>query len=114
MDGYIYILTNESMPGLVKIGRSIHGGSNRARQIYTTGVPTPFDLAFEIFSGDTDLMEKHIHHALSKYRVNEGREFFSCPLHVAIHAVLNIFCAPLDWIVCMKDTCMKKYESAGE
>ena len=47
--GYIYCLTNESMYGLVKIGEIHAEGKtphDRARELYTTGVPSPFKVEF--------------------------------------------------------------------
>lgn len=40
----VYVLTNPSMPGLVKIGKTTQKEvSERMTQLYTTGVPTPFE-----------------------------------------------------------------------
>jgi hypothetical protein len=48
--GYVYILVNHSMVGLLKIGRTVRDSRARARELSTTGVPTPFQVAFEVFS----------------------------------------------------------------
>ena len=37
----VYILTNEAMPGLVKIGCTNGELASRIRQLYSTGVPLP-------------------------------------------------------------------------
>jgi hypothetical protein len=87
--GYVYVLSNPSMPGIVKIGRSIHGGRSRARELNSTGVPTPFDLEFEMFVDDCESVEVACHEVLEKYRVNDGREFFKCTVHKAIWTVMN-------------------------
>jgi T5orf172 domain len=43
----VYVLTNPAMPGLVKIGKTYADDVGvRLGQLYTTGVPLPFDLAF--------------------------------------------------------------------
>jgi len=52
--GYVYILTNPSMPGLVKIGRSKNGGRKRASDLYQTGVPTPFRKRSELKLVETE------------------------------------------------------------
>lgn len=41
--GIVYILSNEAMPGLLKIGLTTRKDlSARLRELYTTGVPVPF------------------------------------------------------------------------
>tara|TARA_B100000780_G_scaffold162481_1_gene113595 strand:+ start:237 stop:377 length:141 start_codon:yes stop_codon:yes gene_type:complete len=39
----VYVLTNDSMPGLVKIGRTSGSIEKRMRDLYKTGVPIPFN-----------------------------------------------------------------------
>jgi hypothetical protein len=83
-DGYVYILSNKSMPGLVKIGKSRRGGRHRAKEIYQTGVPTPFHLEFELYTHDCDALESYVHECMDDVRVNDSREFFEADLEVAI------------------------------
>ena len=87
--GYIYILSNPSMPDLVKIGRSINGGRDRAKQINQTGVPSPFILEMEILTHFHEDAEINIHDALSHCRESENREFFRMDVEDAIAAVIN-------------------------
>lgn len=82
--GYVYIFINESMPGLIKIGKTKRDCRSRARELYKTGIPTPFQVAFEIYCDDYDLIERKIHSELSDFRVNPNREFFRFPLDKAI------------------------------
>ena len=44
--GYIYCLSNQSMPGLIKIGMTLRMPDKRAKELFTTGVPTPFVVEF--------------------------------------------------------------------
>lgn len=75
--GYIYILINKSLEGLIKIGSTTLGVKERARQLSSsTGVPTPFIVAYEIYVEDCINFEKQIHNQLSEFRVNPNREFF--------------------------------------
>ena len=83
-DGYVYILSNASMPGLLKIGKSRRGGRHRAKEIYQTGVPTPFHLEFEIYTPDCDALEMYVHERLYQKRVNNSREFFEIEVSQAI------------------------------
>ena len=42
--GIVYLLTNECMPGIVKIGMTSRADmDNRLKELYTTGVPQPFE-----------------------------------------------------------------------
>jgi hypothetical protein len=72
----VYILTNQAMPGVVKIG--ITGGTveDRMRSLFSTGVPLPFECYFALEVGDSSNIEKKLHHGLDDFRVNDSREFF--------------------------------------
>lgn len=101
--GYVYILSNPSMPGLVKIGRSIGGGDGRAKGLFVTGVPQPFHLEFELLADDATELERLVHERLQGFRVSGDREFFKCPTHEAIHALLDVFASYHDLRVCYVD-----------
>ena len=74
--GYVYILTNEHMPGLVKIGRTTGQPSLRAQQLFQTGVPSPFVVEHAALSPDCVELENTIHEHFEKFRVSADREFF--------------------------------------
>lgn len=82
--GYVYILVNESMPGLIKIGKTKRHPKDRARELYGTGQPTPFEVAYELNSHRYHELEKQMHIELTAYRVNQSREFFRYPVDDAI------------------------------
>tara|TARA_R110000824_G_scaffold347748_2_gene534490 strand:- start:274 stop:831 length:558 start_codon:yes stop_codon:yes gene_type:complete len=88
--GYVYILTNPSMPGLVKIGKTTRDPDGRANELYSTGVPTPFVVDDCKFTPDCDTLERSVHVALSSHRVSQSREFFKCDIDMA-HGVLDHF-----------------------
>jgi hypothetical protein len=74
--GVVYILSNSYMPGLIKIGKTSNLVSDRASQLYTTGVPVPFtcESAWEV--ADMDATEAALHTAFGDVRINPKREFF--------------------------------------
>lgn len=76
MKGIIYILINEAMPGLVKIGQTNTTIEQRMRDLYKTGVPVPFECFHASVVENMEDVEKRIHRAFNKYRVNKNREFF--------------------------------------
>lgn len=92
--GYVYILINQSMPGLIKIGRTLRDSKSRARELYTTGVPTPFEVAFEVFSESHEKLEADLHYAVYAFRVNDNREFFRYPLFEAIKLLQKLNSPP--------------------
>lgn len=73
----VYLLTNPAMPGLVKIGRTAQDTAQaRLDQLYTTGVPVPFELVFACRVEDAVRVEQALHIAFAPQRVNARREFF--------------------------------------
>lgn len=74
--GHVYIMTNPSMPGLVKIGMTTRGLAHRANELWSTGVPTPFDVAASYFAPDCEWLEREAHKMLAESRVTASREFF--------------------------------------
>ncbi|EKN5158562.1 GIY-YIG nuclease family protein [Yersinia enterocolitica] len=88
--GYVYILVNPSMPGLIKVGRTLRDSRMRARELSSTGVPTPFQVAFEIFAEQHETLEARVHLELTDFRVNTSREFFRYPLDKAIALLIKL------------------------
>ncbi len=79
MEGYIYCLTNEAIPNLVKIGKTARDPVQRAAEISAnTGVPTPFAVAWSLKVADMDRAETDLHAALHNSRLQKRREFFRC------------------------------------
>lgn len=86
-EGYVYILTNLAMPKLVKIGRTKRAPKERAAQLYTTGVPLPFEVHAALKVRNPRLIEKRLHKRFERQRVNPKREFFKVRPRIA-HAAL--------------------------
>lgn len=76
--GWVYVLTNEGMPGLVKVGYSGQDPILRARELSGTGVPYPSEVAFDTLVVDPKNVERLTHEALADKRVSENREWFRC------------------------------------
>ena len=83
-EGIVYVLTNSAMPKMVKIGKTGRGVEARLNDLYTTGVPLPFECAYAAKVADMDKVEKAFHNAFGPYRVNPRREFFSIEPEQAI------------------------------
>lgn len=90
MFGYIYILSNPYMPGVVKIGRTEGDPNERISELSSaTGVPASFVLEYSLFVPDLEMAEKEIHVALSGNRVDDNKEFFKLSVDQAKEAVRN-------------------------
>ena len=88
--GIVYVLINPAMPGLVKIGKTSRGSVDaRLSELYSTGVPVPFECAFAGRIEDESKVEKAFHRAFGPYRLNPKREFFQIEPEQAI-AVLEL------------------------
>lgn len=83
-EGIVYVLTNPAMPRMVKIGKTGRGLETRLNDLYTTGVPLPFECAYAARVEDMDKVEKAFHNAFGPYRVNPRREFFEIEPEQAI------------------------------
>ncbi len=85
MEGIIYILTNPIMPGIIKIGKTNQEDVKlRMAQLYSTGVPLPFECAYAAKVNNIDEVERALHTAFSPDRVNPKREFFEIEANQAI------------------------------
>ena len=72
----VYILTNESMPGTIKIGIT-DDLEQRIKQLDNTSVALPFECYYAVKVSDASKIEKKMHHGLDDYRVRHNREFFN-------------------------------------
>src|SRR5437588_4294528 len=73
----VYVLTNEAMPGLVKIGLTKQEDANaRIGDLYTTGVPVPFNIEYACKVQNSKEVEAALHTAFAPHRINPKREFF--------------------------------------
>ena len=76
-DQWVYVLSNPTMPSLLKIGYTKNLPEERAKQISAaTGVALPYKVewAYKCFNGET--VEREVHHKLKSKRANNSKEFF--------------------------------------
>jgi len=90
---YVYVLSNSSMPGILKIGYTDKEPDLRAKEISgSTGVPTPFKVLKEYPFATLVRAKKEeirLHSLFKKYRVNTGREFFRISLDQVEREIKN-------------------------
>lgn len=88
----IYIMSNPTFPGLLKIGYTGKEIEIRCKDLSrASGVPTPFKVEFiyKLHARGEEL-EHEIHSYLKEYRTSNQREFFEMGLKQAIEAVKNV------------------------
>ena len=57
MEGSVYVLTNPAMPNMVKIGKTTRDVELRLADLYSTGVPLPFECEYAAKVKDVDKTE---------------------------------------------------------
>ena len=74
----VYILINQSMPDLIKVGIT-EDLERRMKELDKTGTPLPFECfyAVEIDESLAPKIEKKIHEGFDDKRLRQNREFFS-------------------------------------
>ncbi|PHS08267.1 MAG: hypothetical protein COA78_12895 [Blastopirellula sp.] len=77
--GWVYVLSNPSIPGQVKIGFTDRADYQlRVDELNSsTSIPTPFKIEYLHPSSNPHSLEQKLHRHFSNDRVNKGREFFT-------------------------------------
>ena len=89
--GYIYILENDSLKDMVKIGSTTRDVETRAKELSSSsGVPTPYKIAYKEYVNESADLEKVLHHIFSEYRVSKNREFFRIQAKEVISAIQKL------------------------
>jgi hypothetical protein len=88
--GTVYVLLNETMPGMVKIGFTTRTSEWRARALQTSGVPRPFVVLWDEYVSNAAAVESQIHEALAEQRVDPRREFFRVSPKTAIKLLMEV------------------------
>ncbi|MCG7388785.1 GIY-YIG nuclease family protein [Pantoea sp. ACRSB] len=77
MAGWVYVLSNDFMPDIYKVGMTTTSPEIRAKELSSaTGVPAPFKIVAAYHCNDPAQSERDAHEELASYRINESREFF--------------------------------------
>tara|TARA_R110000796_G_scaffold194409_1_gene310825 strand:+ start:664 stop:1128 length:465 start_codon:yes stop_codon:yes gene_type:complete len=90
-DSWVYILTNSTMPGLIKIGSTSKDPNERAKQISRgTGVPVEFDVKYAYRCFNAERLERELHKYFKSYRTNNKKEFFQLDLDKARYNIKKL------------------------
>lgn len=88
MKGWVYVITNKAMPGLVKVGYSMKDPDFRAAELNHTGAPHPYLVEYELLIEEPYTVEQKTHKLLSQKR--EAKEWFRCSPEEAVAAIKQI------------------------
>lgn len=95
--GFLYIARNDAMPGLLKIGRTERIPDTRMSELFSTGVPEPFEIIYYALTSNAKADEVKVHQVLSRFRHRENREFFAIESVSAIGAIMHLCDIEHDW-----------------
>ena len=100
-EGWVYVLTNEVMPGIVKIGRSFNSVRRRCRDINRVIDLVPssgrFQEAWSKKVDDCVRIERESHYLLHPYRVRLDRELFEVSVEIAASAITAAAAGRVPW-----------------
>jgi len=83
--GWVYVLSNQAMPGRVKIGFSMKDPVLRAEQLSGTGLPVPFVVEYDVLVTEPNEVEQTAHESLSDK--HDAKEFFLVERQIAVEAI---------------------------
>lgn len=86
--GWVYIYTNPSLNGLVKIGFTAKTPQLRVKEQDQAGLPYSHELVYEALVFDAQRVEQRVHKALKDN--NENKEWFNCTVSEAIKKIREI------------------------
>ena len=88
---YVYVLSNENMPGLLKIGYTKKHPEARAKQISrSTGVAGQYRVEFALRCHDGIGLEQEVHKELGHCRIDSQKEHFQITLEEAQNKIEEI------------------------
>lgn len=90
---FVYVAANQVLGDLVKIGVA-KNPDDRMRGLTSTSFPGKFELKHAVHCGDAFRIERSVHAALAKERVDRRREFFRVSVERAIHAISTAISSP--------------------
>lgn len=90
LNGILYFLINDSIPGMVKIGYTTGALGKRLQQLNTTGIPSPFRTSAIFYVHDAKKCELEVHRKLEKYRENPNREFFTQTVSLLLRDSISV------------------------
>lgn len=88
MKGWVYVITNKAMPDIVKVGFSTKDPEIRAQELYHTGSPHVYVVAYNALVDQPFDIEQRTHSHLRHCK--EGKEWFRCSVEYAVAALREV------------------------
>lgn len=88
MKGWVYVISNVAMPGIVKVGYSMKDPDSRADELGHTGSPHPYLVDYDVLVDEPREVERAVHRQLRDKR--EGKEWFRCSIDEAVASVKSV------------------------
>ncbi len=85
MKGWVYVITNKGMPGLLKVGFTTRDPELRADELSHTGAAYPYLVDYVMLVEYPYEVEQKAHKLLVSH--HEGKEWFRCSLEEAVAAI---------------------------
>jgi len=90
-EGWVYILANKSLPGILKIGYTDRTPNDRVREINgATGVIVPWWCVNAFQCKSPAIIERLVHNHLDDLRINKNKEGFNVSLTQAEEVITRI------------------------
>ncbi|MDH4567750.1 GIY-YIG nuclease family protein [Pseudomonas sp. BN414] len=86
--GWVYVITNPAMPGLIKIGYSLKDPVLRAKELNHTGTPHPYVVLYDVLVREPRDLERTLHQRLAQNQ--EGKEWFRLTVLEAIRHIRDV------------------------
>lgn len=90
MKGWVYVITNPSMPGICKVGTTDKDPEERALELNHTGTPRPYVVEYEVLVENAREYEQAAHRLLEKEGKHDAKEWFKCSPEEAVIAVKTV------------------------
>ncbi|MEK6725095.1 MAG: GIY-YIG nuclease family protein [Deltaproteobacteria bacterium] len=88
MKGWVYVISNKAMEGIIKVGHSTKDPELRAQELNHTGSPHPYTVEYEMLIEEPYRVEQAAHKVLSEF--HEGKEWFRCTPEQAVSAIRQV------------------------
>jgi hypothetical protein len=88
MRGWIYVISNKAMVGLVKVGHSTKDPRLRAEELDNTGSPYPYIVEVDVLVEEPYQIEQQVQRNMM--HLSAGKEWFRCTPKEALKQILRV------------------------